>query len=147
MRPLIARLRLKYGFIILNSAPVLAAAETAILSGIVEKTVFVIRWGSTPPQVARHAMTQLLKSGGAQAAVLLSMADIRHAARYGDMVAGAYQRLEGYYLGHPDDRVAPANRSADPTVPRLPSREATSLLSAQSAAARVLNSRRSGDVI
>lgn len=50
MRPLIARLRLKYGFIILNSAPVLAAAETAILSGIVEKTVFVIRWGARHPR-------------------------------------------------------------------------------------------------
>jgi succinoglycan biosynthesis transport protein ExoP len=99
LRPLIDRLRQTYRFIILDSAPVLAASEAAVLSQIAEKTLFVIRWGSTPPQIVRHAMTQLLDSGGPETAVLLSMVDVRRAARYGDIVAGAYKRLESYY-GH-----------------------------------------------
>ena len=97
LRPLIDWLRIGYRFIILNSAPVLPVSETAILSEIAEKTIFVMRWGSTPPQIARHALMELQESGGAETAVLLSMVDVRRAARYGDIVAGAYKRMESYY--------------------------------------------------
>jgi succinoglycan biosynthesis transport protein ExoP len=97
LRPLIERLEEKYTFIIFDSAPVLAVSETMLLSQIARKTILVVKWGSTPPAIARHAAMQLLDSGDAEIAVLLSMVNTKRAARYGDPVAGVYKRLESYY--------------------------------------------------
>jgi Mrp family chromosome partitioning ATPase len=99
LRPLIDRLAEKYAFIILDSAPVLAVSETILLSQLAQKTILVVKWGSTPPAIARHAATQLLESGGAEVGVLLSMVDAKRAAKYGDPVAGVYKKLASYY-GH-----------------------------------------------
>ncbi len=99
LRPLIERLREKYAFIILDSGPILAVSETMLLSQIAERTILVVKWGSTPPAIARHAATQLLESGSTEIAVLLSMVNTKRAARYGDPVAGAYKRLGKYYGG------------------------------------------------
>jgi succinoglycan biosynthesis transport protein ExoP len=95
--PLVDRLSERHAFIVLDSAPVLAVAETALLSQIAQKTIFVVRWRKTPQSVARHAVTQLLESGSAEIAVLLSMVDSKRAAKGGDAVAGLYKRLENYY--------------------------------------------------
>jgi polysaccharide biosynthesis transport protein len=95
--PLIDRLREKYAFIILDSAPILAVPETMLLAQIAQKAILVVKWGSTPPAIARHAASQLLEAGGAETAVLLSMVDERRAAKSGDVVAGAYKQLGKYY--------------------------------------------------
>jgi hypothetical protein len=57
----------------------------------------VIKWGNTPPAIARYAATQLLESGSAEIAALLSMVNTSRAAKSGDPVSGAYRRLESYY--------------------------------------------------
>src|SRR5262249_43927190 len=44
LRRLVAELRETHRFIILDSAPVLAASETAMLAQIAQKTIFVVRW-------------------------------------------------------------------------------------------------------
>jgi polysaccharide biosynthesis transport protein len=95
--PLIARLREKYAFIILDSAPVLAVAETMLLSHIAQKAILVVKWGNTPPAIARFAAMQLLESGVAEIAAVLSMVNTNRAARHGDPISGAYRRLESYY--------------------------------------------------
>jgi len=97
LRPLIGWLAKKYSFIILDSAPVLAVSETMLLSQLAEKTILVVKWGSTPLAVARHAATQLMDSGGPEIDVLLSMVNPRRAAKYGDPVSGVYTKLESYY--------------------------------------------------
>jgi polysaccharide biosynthesis transport protein len=97
LRPLIDRLAEKHAFIILDSAPVLAVAETMLLSQIAQKTILVVKWGSTPPAIARHAAMQLLEAGAAEIGALMSMMDARRAAKYGDPVAGAYKKLKSYY--------------------------------------------------
>ena len=97
LRPLVDRLQENYPFIIFDSAPVLAVSETAVLSQVAHKTIFVVRWGSTPPSIARHAVMQLLESGGAETGALLSMVNTKRAAKYGDPLARAYTRLEKYY--------------------------------------------------
>jgi len=99
LRPLIDWLSEKYGFIILDSAPVLAISETMLLSQLAQSTILVVKWGSTPPAIARDAATQLLEAGAAEIGALLSMVDVKRATRYGDPVAGTYKKLESYY-GH-----------------------------------------------
>jgi succinoglycan biosynthesis transport protein ExoP len=97
LRPLIDRFAEKYAYIILDSAPVLAVSETMLLSQIAQKTILVVKWGSTPPAIARRAATQLLESGATEIGTLLTMVDARRAAKHGDPIAGAYKTLESYY--------------------------------------------------
>jgi succinoglycan biosynthesis transport protein ExoP len=97
MSPLVERLREKYAFVILDSAPVLAVSETILLSQIAQKTILVVKWASTPPAIARHAAIQLLESAGAEVAALLSMVNTKRAARNGDPIASVYKELERYY--------------------------------------------------
>lgn len=97
IHPLVDRLREKYAFIILDSAPVLAISDTILLSQIAQKTILVVKWASTPPAVARGAAIQLLESAGAQVVALLSMVNTKRAAKNGDPIAGAYKELQSYY--------------------------------------------------
>jgi polysaccharide biosynthesis transport protein len=97
--PLIERLKEKYPFIIIDSAPVLAVSETLLLSQFAQKAILVVKWGRTPPAIVRHAAMQLLEAGGAEIAVLLSMVNTKRAAKYGDPVAGVYKQLGKYYAG------------------------------------------------
>lgn len=95
--PLVDRLRERYEFTILDSAPVLAISDTILLSQIAQKTILIVKWASTPPAVARRAAVQLLESAGAEVAALLSMVNTKNAARNGDMVARAYKELQSYH--------------------------------------------------
>jgi uncharacterized protein involved in exopolysaccharide biosynthesis/Mrp family chromosome partitioning ATPase len=97
IRPLVDRLREKYAFVILDSAPVLAISDTILLSQIAQKTILVVKWASTPPAVARRAAIQLLDSAGAEMVGLLSMVNTKHLAKNGDPIAGAYRELQSYY--------------------------------------------------
>jgi len=97
MRSLIDSLQERYAFIILDTAPVLAASDAVLLSQIAQKAVLVVKWGSTAPAIARHAATQLLETGGAEVAALLSMVNTKRAARHGDPVASVYKQLDSYY--------------------------------------------------
>jgi Mrp family chromosome partitioning ATPase len=97
MRPLLDSLLERYAYIILDSAPILAASDAVLLSQVAQKTILVVKWGSTSPAIARHAATQLLESGGVEVAALLTMVNTKLAAKYGDPVAEVYKRLEGYY--------------------------------------------------
>jgi uncharacterized protein involved in exopolysaccharide biosynthesis/Mrp family chromosome partitioning ATPase len=98
LRRLVAQLRRTHQFIILDSAPVLAVSETAMLSQIAQRTIFVVRWGRTPAKLVRHAVMHLFDSGAAEGAVVLSMVDVKWASKHGDLVAGAYKRLQNYYV-------------------------------------------------
>lgn len=99
LRPLVDQLREKYEFVILDSAPVLAIADTILLSQIAQKTILVVKWASTPPAVARRAAVQLLESAGAEVAALLSMVNTKRAAKNGDSIAGVYRELGKTYYG------------------------------------------------
>ena len=97
MRSLIDALRERYALIILDSAPVLAASDAILLSQVAQKAILVVKWGSTPPAIARHAATQLLETGGTEVAAVLSMVNTKRAARHGDPVASVYKQLDSYY--------------------------------------------------
>jgi uncharacterized protein involved in exopolysaccharide biosynthesis/Mrp family chromosome partitioning ATPase len=99
MHALIGALEERNAFIILDSAPVLAVSDAVLLSQLAQKAILVIKWGSTPPAVARHAASQLLETGGAEVAALLSMVNTKRAAKTGDPVAGVYKKIEVYYGG------------------------------------------------
>lgn len=72
MRHLLAALEPDYDFIILDTPPVLVAAEVLSLSRLVNKVVFVVRWGHTRREAVLEALKQILEAQGDVAGVVLS---------------------------------------------------------------------------
>lgn len=84
--------------VIFDSAPVLATAETAILSGIVERTVLVLRWGRTPRRAADLAVEQIRAQTSGPILAVMNAVDLRRHAHYGFHDAGLFAgRLAKYY--------------------------------------------------
>ena len=72
MRQLLVDLANGYDAVILDTPPVLVGAEVLHLSRLVDKTVFLARWGRTQREVALHALKQLVDAQGHVAGVVLS---------------------------------------------------------------------------
>ncbi|WGF86787.1 GumC family protein [Marinivivus vitaminiproducens] len=94
MRHLLREMKARYDLIILDSPPVAAVSDSFILSGMLDKTVYVIRWEATPRNVAMHSMRQVVESGADLAGVVLSRVNVKKHARYGYADSGYYS---GYY--------------------------------------------------
>ncbi|HYM01652.1 MAG TPA: polysaccharide biosynthesis tyrosine autokinase [Stellaceae bacterium] len=90
----------KYDLVILDSAPVLVSAEVLVLSRLVDKTVFVIRWGHTKQESALDALRQLNDAQADVAGIVMSRVD---AKRY---KAFAYDHLNYDYGSNSLARVA-----------------------------------------
>lgn len=82
MKDMLAKLAGAYDTIILDSAPILAVSETRLLPRLVDKTVFIVRWGTTPQKTVRLALQELISSGADLAGVLLTRVDYRKLAQY-----------------------------------------------------------------
>jgi capsular exopolysaccharide synthesis family protein len=89
-----------YDVVVLDTPPVLAVSDTQLLCRLVDKTVFVVRWGRTRAETALITLRQLVEAGADIAGVLLSMVDVKKHARYGYGDAGSYyDELRRYYVG------------------------------------------------
>jgi polysaccharide biosynthesis transport protein len=80
-----------YDLVILDSPPVLVSSEVLVLSRLVDKTVFVIRWGNTSRESAFDALRQLVDAQADIAGAVLSRVD---AKRYREF---AYSHLNYDY--------------------------------------------------
>lgn len=98
MRSLLAAVAKEFDLVIIDSPPVMAVSESRILSRLVDTTVFVVAWASTPREVVRLAVRQLRASGGSVAGAVMSMVDVRRHALYGYGDSGYYQTSR-YYAG------------------------------------------------
>lgn len=100
MQTLLDELADAYDLVLLDCPPVLAVAESRIICGLVQQTVLVVRWASTPARAAFSAIEQIEQCGGLVGGVALNCVDAGAPGRgaYGDMT---YQsRYAGnYYLG------------------------------------------------
>lgn len=91
MATLLQRLRLSYDYVIIDSAPILAVAETQLLANMVDRILFVVRWGETRRNEAQNAL-RLIRAAvpegtfEAIARAVVTQVDVkRHArGRYGD---------------------------------------------------------------
>lgn len=98
MRSLLAELTSRFDLIIVDSPPVLAVSEARILARLVDTSVFVVRWASTPREVVGLGIKQLRDAGGAVAGAVVSMVNVRKHARYGYGDSGYYYTSR-YYSG------------------------------------------------
>jgi capsular exopolysaccharide synthesis family protein len=94
-KALIAKLRERFDRVIIDSPPVVAVTDAAILSTLVDGTVLVARAFKTQRELARHGARSLLDVGGKVAGVVLNAVDLdRDEYRYYHYYS---YKKEGYY--------------------------------------------------
>lgn len=99
MKILLEEMTAYYDLVIIDSPPVAAVSDSFTLSGVVDKSIYVIRWEETPRNVALAGIRQMLESGGDIAGIVLSRVDIKKHARYGYADSGHYQgSYRKYYV-------------------------------------------------
>ena len=100
MDALLATLRQGYDLIVLDTAPVLAVAETRVLASKADAVVFLARWRTTPEKAIDTTLRLLEQAGAHVAGVALVQVDMKAQARYGygdsAYYYGAYKK---YYAG------------------------------------------------
>lgn len=74
-----------YDLVILDSAPVLVGSEVLVLSRIVDKTLFVVRWGHSRRECVLDGLRQLIDAQADFAGIVMSRVD---AKRYRDFSHG-----------------------------------------------------------
>jgi capsular exopolysaccharide synthesis family protein len=72
MRRLLEALEPHYEFIILDTPPALVTADVLALSRLVEKVVFVVRWGHTRQEAVLEALKQIVDAQGDVAGIVMS---------------------------------------------------------------------------
>ncbi len=96
MKSIIDDLREQFDLVILDSAPIMAVPDTRILTRLVDKTIFVLNWDSTPKKVVHSALHLLSKDGHANVAgIVLQKVNLQQYGRYGYGDSGYY-----YHYGH-----------------------------------------------
>jgi capsular exopolysaccharide synthesis family protein len=77
MGALIRSASAEYSFIILDSSPMLALADSRILAPLVNGVLLVVKSGTTPREQLRHAQSGIRSVGGNMIGVVLNNVDIR----------------------------------------------------------------------
>ncbi len=70
VRTLLARARLHFDYIVIDTPPVEAAVDALYLARLCDTVLFVVRWASTPQSVARKAATALRGNVGSGVPVI-----------------------------------------------------------------------------
>jgi Mrp family chromosome partitioning ATPase len=82
MRYLLESLQKHYDLVLIDTPPVLVGAEILHLSRLVDKAIYVVRWGHTPRHLALKALRQLAAAGAPVAGTVLSQVDTKSYRRY-----------------------------------------------------------------
>ncbi len=94
MKILLEEMAAYYDLVIIDTPPVAAVSDSFTLSGIVDKSIYVIRWEQTPRNVALAGIRQMIDAGADIAGIVLARVDVKKHARYGYANSGYYH---GYY--------------------------------------------------
>jgi Mrp family chromosome partitioning ATPase len=99
------RLRTSYDYIIIDSTPVLVAAEVRLLAAFADKILFVVRWGKTKRVEARRALELLLQACNTNTetadlvSAVITQVDLnKHARRHSNDDAEAFAKYSSYYI-------------------------------------------------
>lgn len=90
MRKLLKDLASRYDLVILDSPPVLSVSDARVLSQMVDKTIFLVHWGSTRRHDVMMGVKQLIEAGADVAGLVLNRVNVRKHARYGYRDSGYY---------------------------------------------------------
>jgi capsular exopolysaccharide synthesis family protein len=78
-----AQLRSRYDYIVVDTAPVLAVADTRVLLHHFDALVLLVRWRSTPVRATRAALHQVASVGGEVTGIALTMVNLKAQSQSG----------------------------------------------------------------
>jgi len=97
MCDLLNELRTSFDFIVIDSPPVIAVSDAAVLSTLCDGVALVVDGQKTTTQSARRALELLDKIGARMLGVILNGIDIIHNPEYVD--------YRSYYSSYPAERL------------------------------------------
>jgi Mrp family chromosome partitioning ATPase len=99
MAALMAELRARYDYVVLDSPPLLGMSDTRFAARLADAVVFVVRWSKTGEEVAQKAVDVLRDSGVPIAGAVLTQVDVRRHRRYSpEDVLHYYGQYKKYYV-------------------------------------------------
>jgi polysaccharide biosynthesis transport protein len=99
MKLLVAELRQRFDFVVVDSAPLLGVTDTKVVSRLADRVLFVTRWDKTGKDTALNALAHLREAKARVAGVVLSQVDVRRHAQYGYGDVGQYYgKYQKYYV-------------------------------------------------
>ena len=105
MANLLNELKSMFDIVIIDAPPLLPVSDAAILAGIADGALFVVRWGATRNQQAAASLEQLAAVGGRVLGTVVNFAPIgrrgyNYGYGYGYGYRSRYGRNYGYGYGH-----------------------------------------------
>ena len=106
---LLRQLRRNYDYVIIDSPPVLGSTETRLLAAMADENLFVVKWGSTPRELAQNALNLLRRPNRAPAqqlrhvSALISQVDLKKQSSYGYGYTDEYFANYGKGSSAPDE--------------------------------------------
>ena len=98
MTALIDDLKQRFDFVLLDTAPVLAVADTRLLASRADAVLMLLEWRRTPARAVDTALTLLDESHANVVGVGLTQVDLRQQSRYGYGDRNYYYKaMRGYY--------------------------------------------------
>jgi len=88
---ILAQLKRSYDVIVIDTAPILFAAEGLVLVGRADLTLFLVKWRTTPREIARKAAHLLTRSSAGPCLSVLSQVNLRR------MRDGKGRQMEEHY--------------------------------------------------
>ncbi len=121
MPRLVRQLCERYDCVIIDGPPVLGSVEARLLPSIVDKLLFVLKWGSTRREVAQNALSLLRDSGCLDtdrsdlAVAIVTQVDLKRHARYRYGDVGEFLVKHSKYYSRSVE-VQPDTGGKDPTA-------------------------------
>jgi capsular exopolysaccharide synthesis family protein len=97
MSNLLAELKNRFEFVVLDTAPVIPVADTRSLAPKADVVVFLTQWRKTPRKAVQSAFDMLNSVGADIAGIAMTQVDLREQAKYGYGDAGYYYRAYRKY--------------------------------------------------
>jgi len=98
-REFLARCRIGYDLVILDTAPVTSVTDARILAPLVDQVVYAVQWNKTPATLVQDELAALQELGAPLKGVVLTRVDLDKHARYGYADrTGYYKKSQKYYL-------------------------------------------------
>jgi succinoglycan biosynthesis transport protein ExoP len=98
MRSLIADLRIRYDYVVLDLPPSLCISDVQTVGPLADTVLFVVQWGKTSAAAAANGLEALKKVGVSIAGAALTRVDLDRHALYAYRDAGEYyQKYKSYF--------------------------------------------------
>jgi polysaccharide biosynthesis transport protein len=98
MDALLTSLRARFDLVVLDTAPVLAIAETRLIAAKADAVCYLIRWGKTPANAAATGVRLLADAGAPLAGAVLSHVDLTKQSHWSRNDPSAYySSMKSYY--------------------------------------------------